>query len=142
MPIDKGRVARRSKARGYYVERKLCEMLGRREGNYVFRTPVSGSRSSPKAKTAFPDVFVVNNFEDFIAAFEVKSTNKRKIRVSRRQLVKLLKFLDAFKKYRRRDAVVAVWFFRERKWVFKKVKDGLLTEDLVVSVDDESDWSP
>ncbi len=130
----------RSKSRGYYVERKLVELLSKKPGNYVFRVPVSGSRAPLKRSIAFPDVFLVNNEEDRIVAFEVKGTSKRSVRVKKDQLDKLARFLAPFKKYGRREAVVAVWFFREERWVFRRVDDA--SEDLVVSSEDPSDWTP
>ncbi len=132
----------KSKTRGYYVERKLVQLLSKKEGNYVFRIPVSGSRAPVKSDVAFPDVFLVNNKEDRMVAFEVKGTSRKKIKVRREQIAKLTRFLEPFKKYKNREAVVAVWFFKSNKWVFKLVDANLLCEDLVVSVDDESTWSP
>jgi len=128
--------------KGFDAERRLVKLLEERRGAYVFRVPVSGSRSSPAAKTALPDVFMVDNVAGEVAAFEVKATSKSKVRVEAEQLVKLLKFLDAFKKYEKRSAVVAVWFAREGRWVFKKVKDGFQVADIVVTCQDESDWQP
>ncbi|MEM2275132.1 MAG: hypothetical protein QXD46_07185, partial [Thermofilum sp.] len=94
----------------------------------------SGSRS-------FPDVFLVNNLEGRIAAFEVKSTQEDKVKIKRDQVSRLFAFLDAFKRYEKREAVVAVWFSSRGRWVFKRV-NGLFSEDLVVTADDESDWTP
>jgi len=128
--------------RGFEAERRLVRLLEESRGAYVFRIPVSGGRSSPEAKTALPDVFMVDNVAGEVAAFEVKATSKSKVRVEAEQLVKLLKFLDAFKKYEKRTAVVAVWFAREGKWVFKRVKDGFQLADMVVTCQDESDWRP
>lgn len=132
----------KSKARGYYVERKLVQLLSKKEGNYVFRIPVSGSRAPTKLDTAFPDIFLVNNREDRIVAFEVKGTSRRKIKVRKEQIAKLARFLEPFKKYKNREAVVAVWFFKRNKWVFKLVDTGLLCEDLIISDDEESTWFP
>jgi len=132
----------KGKRRGYSAERRLVKLLSKKPGNYVFRVPVSGSRPPRNSPTAFPDVFSVNNIEDRIVAFEVKSTSKNKVRVKRRQLIKLMKFLSVFKKYKRREAVVAVWFSKEEKWVFKLVTDPLCTEDVVVTINDKSTWTP
>ena len=79
--------------------------------------------------------------EGRIVAFEVKSTKEDRVRVRWDQVSRLFAFLDAFKKYERREAVIAVWFSGSGKWVFKKV-DGVFSEDLVITVHDESDWSP
>lgn len=128
--------------RGFEAERRLVKLLEEKRGAYVFRVPVSGGRSSPEAKTALPDVFMVDNARGEVAAFEVKATSKSKVTVKAEQLVKLLKFLDAFKKYEKRSAVVAVWFAREGKWVFKRVQESFPLPDLVVKHDDESDWQP
>ncbi len=132
----------RSVARGYYVERKLVALLSSKPGNYVFRIPVSGGSARVNSPTALPDVFLVNNVEDRIVAFEVKGTSRKKVKVKREQLMKLFKFLEPFKKYSRREAVVAVWFFSEGKWVFKKIEDGLCPEEVCITVDDESNWEP
>lgn len=125
-------VRRRVKAFG--VERRLVKLLSASKANHVFRIPVSGSRS-------FPDVFLVNNLEGRIVAFEVKSTREDKVKVRVDQVSKLFKFLDAFKKYEKREAVIAVWFSSRGKWVFKRV-DGVFSEDLTVTADDESNWFP
>jgi len=132
----------RGKRRGYSAERKLVKFLNKKEGNYVFRVPVSGSRPSPKSNVALPDVFLVNNVEDRVVAFEVKCTSNSKVKVPRNQVIKLFKFLDAFKKYKRREAVIAVWFFKEKKWVFRRVHEGIDVDDVIVRNCEPSDWSP
>ncbi|QOJ79428.1 hypothetical protein IG193_02915 [Infirmifilum lucidum] len=126
-------VARRRNA--FNVERRLVKLLSANKENHVFRVPVSGVGEN------FPDVFMVNNLEDRIVAFEVKVTSGKKIKVKGFQVSKLYRFLEAFKKYSKREAVLAVWFSREQKWVFKRV-DGLFSEDMVVRADDASDWEP
>jgi Holliday junction resolvase len=128
--------------KGYDAERRLVKLLEESRGAYVFRIPVSGGRSNPTARTALPDVFMVDNAAGEVAAFEVKATGKSKVAIRAEQLVKLLKFLDAFKKYEKRSAVVAVWFAREGKWVFKRVKDSLQPTGIIVTCQDESDWLP
>jgi len=128
--------------RGYDAERRLVKLLEECRGAYVFRIPVSGGRSNPAARTALPDVFMVDNVVGEVAAFEVKATSKSKVSVKAEQLIKLLKFLDAFKKYEKRSAVVAVWFAREGKWVFRRVKDSFQPTGIVVTCQDDSDWSP
>ncbi|MEM2616868.1 MAG: hypothetical protein QXL64_05015, partial [Thermofilaceae archaeon] len=79
--------------RGFEAERRLVKLLSKRPSAYVFRVPVSGSRAVPKAKTALPDVFMVDNVRGEIAAFEVKATSKSKVAVKAEQLAKLFKFL-------------------------------------------------
>jgi len=128
--------------RGFDAERRLVKLLSRRASAYVFRVPVSGGRASPNSKTALPDVFLVDNELGEVVAFEVKTTSKGRVKVKRGQLVKLFKFLDAFKRYERRIAVVAVWFSREGKWVFRRVEESFPLEDITISSDDESDWKP
>jgi len=123
---------RRNKA--FNVERRLVKLLSANRANHVFRVPVSGSRS-------FPDVFLVNNVKDLVVAFEVKTTQESKVKVRREQVSKLFSFIEAFKKYSNREAVIAVWFSNEGRWVFKRL-DGLLSEDIVVSADEESNWLP
>lgn len=132
----------KGKVKGYYVERKLFRFLSRFPGNFVFRVPVSGSRASRKYPTAFPDIFLVNNVEDRIVAFEVKSTSRKRVVVKRNQVSKLFRFLNAFKKYDRREAVIAVWFSRDKKWVFKKIEQVLNENKIIVNIDDKSNWSP
>jgi Holliday junction resolvase len=121
--------------RAFNVERRLVKMLSANKENHVFRVPVSGVGEN------FPDVFLVNNIEDRIVAFEVKTTSNSKVKVKAYQISKLFRFLEAFKKYSKREAVLAVWFSSESKWVFKKV-DTLLSEDIVVTCDEESTWVP
>ncbi|MCC6003513.1 MAG: hypothetical protein LM590_04155 [Thermofilum sp.] len=126
-------VNRRHKA--FNIERRLVKMLSANRENHVFRVPVSGVGES------FPDVFLVNNVEDRIVAFEVKTTSSSKVKIKSYQVSKLFRFLDAFKKYSKREAVLAVWFSSKGKWVFKKL-DTLLSEDIVVSCDEENTWHP
>ena len=133
-------VKRRKK--GYRVEQKLVKLLSKKSGNYVFRIPVSGSRANMKLKIAFPDVFLVNNAEDRIVAFEVKSTSGNYVKVPKEQISKLFMFLNVFKKYNKREAVIAVWFFKEKKWVFRKIDDGLINSDYVIRITDNSNWFP
>jgi len=121
--------------RAFNIERRLVKMLSANKENHVFRVPVSGVGEN------FPDVFLVNNIEDRIVAFEVKTTSNSKVKVKAYQISKLFRFLEAFKKYSRREAVLAVWFSSESKWVFKRV-DTLLSEDIVVTCDEESTWVP
>lgn len=131
------------KLRGYYTERKLVKLLSQNKENYVFRVPVSGSRSSRKAIVAFPDVFLVNNVKSTIVAFEVKSTIKDRVRVKKSQIIKLAKFLYPFKKYKKREIVIAVWFVKESKWVFKKINNLMgLDNYYIIKSTDESNWEP
>ncbi|MGC9107777.1 MAG: hypothetical protein ACP5IE_06285 [Infirmifilum sp.] len=126
-------VARRRNA--FNVERRLVKLLSTNPENHVFRVPVSGVGEH------FPDVFMVNNIEDRIVAFEVKVTSGKKVKIKGFQVSKLFRFLDAFKRYSKREAVLAVWFSSAQKWVFKRV-DSLFSVDIVVTVEDESDWTP
>lgn len=128
--------------RGYEAERRLVKLLSRRSTAYVFRVPVSGSKAAPNAKTALPDVFMVDNVRNEVVAFEVKATNGSKVVVRAEQLVKLFKFLDAFKRYEARYAVVAVWFAREGKWIFRRVYEEFPLLDVTVRRGDESNWMP
>ncbi|MEM2592785.1 MAG: hypothetical protein QXI60_09380 [Thermofilaceae archaeon] len=128
--------------RGFEAERRLVKLLSKRPSAYVFRVPVSGSRAVPKAKTALPDVFMVDNVRGEIAAFEVKATSKSKVAVKAEQLAKLFKFLDAFKRYDNRYAVVAVWFSKDGKWVFRLAREEFPLSDMVIRNSDESDWEP
>lgn len=130
------------KRRGYEAERRLVKLLSKRPSAYVFRVPVSGSRAVPDAKTALPDVFIVDNARGEVAAFEVKATSKSKVVVKAEQLIKLFKFLDAFKKYENRHAVVAVWFAKEGKWVFRLAHEEFPLSDMMIHSADESNWEP
>lgn len=130
------------KRRGFDAERRLVRLLSRRASAYVFRVPVSGGRTSPNSKTALPDVFLVDNEAGEVVAFEVKATSRRRVRVRREQLVKLFKFLDAFKKYEKRTAVVAVWFSSEGRWVFRRMEESFPLEDVTITSGDESNWRP
>ena len=124
----------RRKRRGFEAERRLARMLARKRGNHVFRVPVSGSRE-------LPDVFMVNDSEDRVVAFEVKTCSGNRVKVPGSQVARLLRFVNAFGKYRRREAVVAVCFRGEGRWVFRLVRSPL-PEDVVVRSDEESDWAP
>lgn len=128
--------------RGFEAERRLVKLLSKRPTAYVFRVPASGSRAAPDAKTALPDVFMVDNARSEIAAFEVKVTSKDKVVVKSEQLVKLFKFLDAFKKYENRLAVVAVWFAKEGKWVFRVAREEFPLSNMVIYSEDLSEWEP
>jgi len=129
--------------RGFDAERRLVKMLSSNPGNYVFRIPTSGGRAPPHGRTALPDVFMVNNLEGGrVVAFEVKNTSKDRVRIPALQLVKLFKFLDAFKRYKVREAVVAVWFAGRGTWVFRRVAETFPLQDLTVTAEDASDWSP
>ncbi len=125
---------RQRRRRGFDAERRLVHLLSKYSGNHVFRIPVSGVGG-------LPDVFLVNNVEDRVVAFEVKSTTRNKVKVRRYQVEKLYRFLSAFKKYSRREAVIAVWFSGSGKWVFRRVEQ-LFAEEVVVKEDEESDWMP
>ncbi len=134
---------RERKSRGYYTERKLVRLLSQNKENYVFRVPVSGSRASDKAIVAFPDVFLVNNVKNTIVAFEVKSTIKNYVRIKKNQIIKLAKFLHPFKKYKNREVVIAVWFVKDSKWVFRKIDDLLnIDKYYIVRSTDVSNWEP
>lgn len=126
---------RSRRAKAFNVERKLVKLLSKSGENFVFRIPVSG------VGVSLPDVFMVNNVEDRIVAFEVKTTVKDKVKVRRHQIEKLFRFLNAFKRYSKREAVIAVWFSSKTKWVFKKV-DTVFSEDILVSSEDQSNWRP
>ncbi len=131
-----------SRRRGYDAERRLVKLLSKRPTAYVIRVPVSGSRAPPDGRVALPDVFMVDNARNEIVAFEVKATSGRRVTVRAEQLVKLFKFLDAFKRYEKRYAVVAVWFASEGKWVFKRVRETFPPSSVVISCEEESDWQP
>lgn len=126
---------RSRRAKAFNVERKLVKLLSKSCENHVFRIPVSG------VGVSLPDVFMVNNVEDRIVAFEVKTTVKDKVKVKRHQIEKLFRFLNAFKRYSKREAVIAVWFSSKTKWVFKRV-NSVFSEDILVTSEDESDWKP
>ncbi len=123
------------RARGFNTERKLVKLLSGKNGNYVFRIPVSGGRG------LLPDVFLVNNKEGKIVAFEVKSTVNDRVKIKKRQISKLFYFLESFKKYPKREAVIAIWFVRKSKWVFKKINDFPLN-DIIVKSEDSNTWEP
>lgn len=128
--------------KGFDAERRLVKLLSKRASVYVFRIPVSGGRPPPSSRVALPDVFMVDNARGEIVAFEVKATSKTKVVVGTEQITKLFKFLDAFKRYEKRTAVIAVWFSREGKWLFKRVENSLQYSDLTITCNDESDWNP
>lgn len=124
--------AQRNRRRGFDAERRLVELL-ESKGWRAFRVPASG------AGGRLPDVFAVNNQRQELAAFEVKVTESRHVRVGALQLARLQLFVSAFKLYPIRSAVVAV-HFPERGWVFRLAPPTF--SDLVVRDSDRSEWEP
>jgi len=118
---------RRWKRRGKYAEQQLVNSL-EKNGWKAIRIPLSG----PAIK--YPDVFATKG--DRIAAFEVKYHYQSSITVAEDQVAKLFNFLEMFKPYRSREAVVAAKF--GRKWIFKHVKT---VGRVHVSSSEKSDWS-
>ncbi|MDP7976732.1 MAG: hypothetical protein ACP5T5_04920 [Thermoprotei archaeon] len=121
----------RNRAKGYRAERELVYYL-RQKGWAAWRIPTSASSSE-----TLPDVVAVKDAD--LVAFEVKyrtrEDGKAVVRVSKEQIDKLSRFLDAFTLYNR-HAIVAL---RVRgKWVFKPASgDGIKVSD-----DDRDGWSP
>ncbi|GEM_PF-2650370 len=127
--------SRLRRQRGYHAENMLRKMLERVNGNVVFRVPVSGARGN------YPDVFVVNNLRRSITAFQVKSTTKNMVKIPRQQLYAMKRFLNAFKLYPHRVMVCAVYFQKDKKWVFTQLGSDKYLSDLIVRNVDESNWS-
>jgi len=101
-----------SRRRGYTAERQLVQKL-RKKGYDAVRVPVSAPSSEP-----LPDVFATKG--DAIYAFEVKSRRGNYAYFSGEQVEKLFQFLEMFKPFRKKVAVLAVKF--GRRWVFRKVE--------------------
>ncbi|RLE52425.1 MAG: hypothetical protein DRJ33_03945 [Candidatus Methanomethylicota archaeon] len=118
---------RRWRRRGKYAEQQLVNLL-EKHGWKAIRIPLSG----PAMK--YPDVFATKG--DRIAAFEVKYHYQSSITVAEEQVAKLFNFLEMFKPYKSREAVIAAKF--GRRWVFKHVKS---IGKVHVSSDEKSDWS-
>jgi len=94
---------RRMRKRGYDAEREIVHML-REAGFDAIRIPVSAPSNEP-----LPDVFAVK--EDRIFAFEVKSQVSYAY-FKKKQVDKLLQFLDIHRLYPHRIPILAAKF----KW--------------------------
>ncbi len=128
------------KRRGYHAENKLRQILEKKKGRYVFRTPVSGAR------TDLPDLFVIDAYSKEVIAFEVKSTTKNSVTVEKHQLYKMKRFLTAFKALAKRvRAVLAVYSYKLKEWVFIDLGDltqEKYREDQHIKITDQSTWKP
>ena len=102
---------KRIRRRGYRAERELVGRL-RNMGYSSVRVPVSAPSSEP-----LPDVFATNN--NRILAFEVKAPNAERAYFRSDQIKKLFDFLEMFKVYPVKHAILAAKF--PYRWVFKKV---------------------
>lgn len=118
---------RRWKRRGKYAEQQLVNLL-EKHGWRAIRIPLSG----PAAK--YPDVFATKG--DRVAAFEVKYHYQPSVTVAEDQVLKLFRFLEMFKPYKSREAVIAAKF--GRKWIFKHVETP---ERVRVESSEKSNWS-
>ena len=129
-----GSVTALAKQRGKSCELKLVRLLNAK-GYRALRIPTSARTTAP-----LPDVLATHKRKNLLVAFEVKGTHHRSVEVSVRQLRKLKHFIEGFPSSIRAEAVVAVWFYEPREWVFKRVEDA--RRPLSVSMDDDSTWSP
>ena len=103
---------KRIRRRGYRAERELVSKL-RNLGYKSVRIPVSAPSSQP-----LPDVFATKN--NCILAFEVKAPNALRAYFRSDQIKKLFDFLEMFKVYEIKYAVLAAKF--PYRWVFKKAE--------------------
>ncbi len=103
---------KRIRRRGYRAERELVGRL-RNLGYNSVRVPVSAPSSEP-----LPDVFATK--DNCILAFEVKAPNAERAYFRSDQIKKLFDFLEMFKVYQMKYAVLAAKF--PYRWVFKKVE--------------------
>lgn len=104
---------RRRKNRGYQAERDLVKML-REMGFSAVRIPVSAPSSEP-----LPDIFATKG--EYILAFEVKTARSGRIYFYSEQVSKLFDFLNMFKMYPKKVAVIAAKY--PYKWIFKSVEE-------------------
>ena len=105
--LDRKQV-RRMKKRGYDAERELVKKF-REAGFSALRVPVSAPSNEP-----LPDIFAIK--DKTIVACEVKS-QERYAYYKRKQVEKLLEFLDIHRIYPKRFAVLAAKF-KYKGWVF------------------------
>ena len=94
--------SKRIRRKGYCAERQLAKKL-RRYGFKSVRVPVSAPSNEP-----LPDVFAMK--DETLLAFDFR----------RKQVEKLFEFLDVFKVYKRKLAIIAGKF--PYKWVFKRIE--------------------
>lgn len=114
--------------KGYRAERQLVKKL-RRYGFKSVRVPVSAPSNEP-----LPDVFAMK--DETLLAFEVKAPNSEKAYFRRKQVEKMFEFLDVFKVYKRKLAIIAGKF--PYKWVFKRIEKP---DDYVLQKEERSNIS-
>jgi len=120
--------SKRIRRKGYRAERQLVKKL-RRCGFKSVRVPVSAPSNEP-----LPDVFAMKG--ETLLAFEVKAPNSEKAYFRRKQVEKLFEFLDMFKVYKRKLAIIAGKF--PYKWVFKRIEKP---DDYVLQKEERSNIS-
>jgi Holliday junction resolvase len=123
------------KKRGYDAERELVKML-RESGFYAIRVPVSAPSNEP-----LPDVFAIKG--GTILACEVKS-QERYAYYKKKQVAKLLEFLNIHQIYPKRFAVLAAKF-KYKGWAFEiteklddyslRIGSGIKFKDLLKRVE-------
>ena len=123
-PAQKKRILTRKQSnrirqRGKRAERQLVTKL-RLLGYQAVRIPVSSPSLEP-----LPDVFATKG--KHIYAFEIKAPKDDKAYFKKKQLIKLFKFLQMFKEYKYRNAVLVGRF--PYKWVFYQILEA---DDYVV----------
>jgi Holliday junction resolvase len=123
-----GKESKRIRRKGYCAERQLVKEL-RRCGFESVRVPVSAPSNEP-----LPDVFAMK--DETLLAFEVKAPNSEKAYFRREQVEKLFEFLDMFKVYKRKLAIIAGKF--PYKWVFKRIEKP---DDYVLQKEERSNIS-
>lgn len=96
--------------RGAQEERELMRML-MGEGFAVVRTPASGS----KARYPLPDLVAGNSSRGLHYAFQVKTTKRRKIYVSKESINQLVEFS---RKFGCRPVLALKFKGTRRPWVF------------------------
>ena len=105
--------SKRIRRYGYRAERQLVKKL-RSMGFKSVRIPVSAPSSEP-----LPDIFATK--ENCLLAFEIKASTAEKSYFRKAQVEKLFRFLNMFKAYEVKLAVLVGKF--PYKWVFKRVEE-------------------
>jgi len=105
--------SRNMKRKGYDAERSLVRKL-RSLGFKAVRVPSSAPSSEP-----LPDIFAT--LDDGLLAVEVKASTGDRVYFNSNQVKKLFEFLEIFRIYKKKVALLAGKF--PYKWVFKRVEE-------------------
>ncbi|MDG7044306.1 MAG: hypothetical protein JRN19_06300 [Nitrososphaerota archaeon] len=90
-----------------------------------------------------PDVLAINNNEGRLVAIEAKSSSRDYISVRAEQLDKIVKFMEEFAAYKKREAVLAVKFLmvphrRKREELFFRLKGRGFPKNLHIAISSDN----